>query len=636
MKPFLSAKQRSGLAVAIIIIFSVFVAISSDGDLGQIDDYFGTIVDAMSAVAFGSAPELLAGLWDFLTEMPLVVLVLISGAIYFTFRFDFINLRGVRHAVNVLRGKYDDPNDPGEVSHFQALSTALSATVGLGNIAGVAIAVSIGGPGAVFWMMFAAVFGMASKFAECTLGQMYRKVDEDGVVQGGPMVYLRDGLAEIGRPMLGKYLAVIFAILCIGASFGAGNMFQANQSYSAMTDLVPWLEGERAHGTADLISDQPITIDEPTHRVRLAAPIDDDRTRHYHPLPTHHVDDLGHLEIADDDWTAVDGGLYAVSIEIQARETGPGYNLDAGALATIEVGTVANRDLDWAVHEDIQVQNAAPIDGGVQPRSWLFGILMVILVAIVIVGGIKRIGQVASKIVPAMCLLYVLAASYILLIHYDQIPAATWIIISEAFDPQAGMGGLVGVLIVGIQRAVFSSEAGIGSAAIAHSAAKTKEPVREGFVALLEPAIDTLLVCFMTGSVIVITGVYADPATAGLDDIALTSAAFGTVIGWFPYLLSIAVVLFAFSTMISWSYYGERCWSFLFGVRESMTYRLIFLVFIFLGSVSSLSNVLDFSDLMLLSMAFPNIIGVVLLSGKIRAALISYWDRLHAGDFDHH
>ncbi len=635
MKPFLSAKQRSALVVAVLIVFAALVAITSDGDLGQIDDYFGHIVAAMYAVAFGSVPELLAGFWDFLQQMPLVVLVLISGAIYFTFRFDFINVRGVRHSINVLRGKYDDPNDPGEVSHFQALSTALSATVGLGNIAGVAIAVSIGGPGAVFWMMAAAVFGMASKFAECTLGQMYRKVDEDGMVQGGPMVYLRDGLAEIGRPTLGKYLAVIFAILCIGASFGGGNMFQANQSYSAMTDLVPWLEGERATGTANLVVDDPISIDEPTHRVRFGASFaDDDRTFYYHPLPTAISDDLGHLRLDEADWSPRGDGTYAVAFPIQARETGPRFDVGADALDAVEFGAVADRELDWSVSEDIQVYNAAPIEGGVQPRSWLFGILMVIVVAFVIIGGIKRIGKVASKIVPAMCLLYVLAALYILLTHYDQIPMATWTIISEAFDPQAGMGGLVGVLIVGIQRAVFSSEAGIGSAAIAHSAAKTKEPVREGFVALLEPAIDTLLVCFMTGSVIVITGVYADPATAGLDDIALTSAAFGTVIGWFPYLLSIAVVLFAFSTMISWSYYGERCWSFLFGVRESMTYRIIFLGFIFLGSISSLSNVLDFSDLMLLSMAFPNIIGVVLLSGKIRSALVSYWDRLHAGDFD--
>ncbi len=629
MKPFLSSTQRHAVVVAILIIFSVLVAVTTEGDLEVIDRQFGGIVAAIYAIAFGTVPSLLGGFWDFLNEIPLVVLTLIAGAIYFTFRFDFINVRGVRHAIKVVIGKYDDPDDPGEVSHFQALSTALSATVGLGNIAGVALAVSIGGPGAVFWMMFAALFGMASKFAECTLGQMYRKVDEDGMVQGGPMVYLRDGLAEIGRPTLGKYLAAIFAILCIGGSLGGGNMFQANQSFQTTTDLIPWLAGEQATGEATVVHDQPLTITMPPHLVRIerSSPRGDEfAPQVYQPIET--------IRAEIDDWQLRDDGRFSLSFEIQATEAGSRFDSGPMDLEEIYFGEVEERSVDWTTFEQMEVFNEAAISGGVQPRSWLYGIFMVFLVGLVIIGGIKRIGSVASKIVPAMVVIYVSAALYILISHYTMIPDAVRIIVSEAFNPQAGLGGLVGVLIVGITRAAFSSEAGIGSAAIAHSAAKTKEPVREGFVALLEPAIDTLIVCFMTGCVIVITGVYADPAMAGLDDIALTSAAFGTVIWWFPYILSIAVILFAFSTMISWSYYGERCWAFLFGVKESMTYRYIFLFFIFLGAITSIDNVLDFSDLMLLSMAFPNIIGVVLLAPKIKAALESYWDRLHAGEFD--
>ena len=629
MKPFLSSTQRHAVVVSILIIFSILVAVTTEGDLELIDRQFGGIVAAIYAIAFGTVPSLLGGFWGFLNEIPLVVLTLIAGAIYFTFRFDFINFRGVKHAIKVVIGKYDDPDDPGEVSHFQALSTALSATVGLGNIAGVALAVSIGGPGAVFWMMFAALFGMASKFAECTLGQMYRQVDENGMVQGGPMVYLRDGLAEIGRPTLGKYLAVIFAILCIGGSLGGGNMFQANQSFQTTTDLIPWLAGETATGEATLVHDNPLQITLPPHLVRAERP--SPRGEEFTPLQYRPTEAL----VTDvEDWTQRNDGRWAMTFEIEATEAGPRFDISARELTDIYFGEVDDRTVDWTTPDGLQIFNEEPISGGVQPRSWLYGIVMVFLVGLVIIGGIKRIGRVASKIVPAMVVIYVAAALYILISHYAMIPDAVRIIVSEAFNPEAGLGGLVGVLIVGITRAAFSSEAGIGSAAIAHSAAKTKEPVREGFVALLEPAIDTLIVCFMTGCVIVITGVYADPATAGLDDIALTSAAFGSVIWWFPYILSIAVILFAFSTMISWSYYGERCWAFLFGVRESMTYRYIFLFFIFLGAITSIDNVLDFSDLMLLSMAFPNIIGVVLLAPKIKAALESYWDRLHAGEFD--
>ncbi len=626
MKSVLSPVQRYALLITAIIVVSVLVAVTTD-DLGVIDDRFGVVVDLMGSVLMGEIP---------FVDVPLVVMVLACGAVYFTFRFDFINLRGIKHAIEVIRGKYDDKDDPGEVSHFQALSTALSATVGLGNIAGVAIAVALGGPGAVFWMMLAAVFGMASKFAECTLGQMYRKVDENGVVQGGPMVYLRDGLAELGKPTLGKFLAVLFAILCIGASFGGGNMFQANQSFQAMTELVPWLEGERATGSATIHHDEPIAFEDGAHLMRLQAPApgEDEAKLTYHPIPTDLVDGIGVVNFQPDHWTQLDDGRWSLTFDVAAAQTGEIFDLDPQALTSVEFGEVDRRDVDWSTPEGMTVSNDDAIDGGANHRGWLFGLVMVFFVGLVIVGGIKRIGKVAARIVPAMCLLYVMAALFILITHYDQVPAAAITIVTEAFSPEAGVGGLVGVIVIGIQRAVFSSEAGIGSAAIAHSAAKTKEPVREGFVALLEPAIDTIIVCFMTGAVIVITGVYADPLTAGLDDIALTQAAFGTVIWWFPYLLAIAVVLFAFSTMISWSYYGERCWSFLFGAKESMTFRIIFLFFILLGAVSTLDNVLSFADMMLLSMAFPNIIGAVMLAPKIKTALESYWERLKAGDFD--
>ncbi|TXD37889.1 alanine:cation symporter family protein [Lujinxingia vulgaris] len=405
-------------------------------------------------------------------------------------------------------------------------------------------------------------------------------------------------------------------------------MFQANQSFAAMANLVPWFGGERARGEVTLVSEAPMEMDYARHLARFSAPS---------PLETEDVlyfNPAERLDVSTADWTRGDDGRWTLALDVVAADAGHRFDVAAGAISTLELARVEGRQVNWTNPVGVDALNEAPVAGGVQPRSWIYGIVIALLVGMVIIGGIQSIGKVASKIVPAMCVIYVAAALYILLSNFTMIPRAVGIIIGEAFAPKAGLGGLVGVLIVGIQRAAFSNEAGVGSAAIAHSAARTKEPVREGFVALLEPMIDTLVVCFMTGIVVVITGVYADPATAGLEGVALTSAAFETVISWFPYILSIAVILFAFSTMISWSYYGERCWSFLFGANSSMIYRVIFLFFVFLGSVSSLSNVLDFSDLMILSMAFPNVLGAVLLSGKIRAALISYWDRLEAGEFD--
>ncbi|MCB9678519.1 MAG: alanine:cation symporter family protein [Alphaproteobacteria bacterium] len=439
-------------------------------------------------------------------NLPIVVAWLVFGAVFFTLRMLFINLRGVPHAVLVTMGRYDDPDHEGEISHFQALSSALSATVGLGNIAGVAIAIGIGGPGAVFWMWVAGFLGMSSKFTECTLGQMYRVRKDDGSVSGGPMHYLDRGLAELGLGPLGKMLSIVFALMCIGGSFGGGNMFQANQSFEAISKVMP----------------------------------------------------------------------------------------------------------------------------GLAEYSWLYGLMLMIAVGVVIIGGIKRIGAAASIVVPVMCGIYILAGLYILVIYAAEVPHAFASIIGQAFSPDAGMGGMIGVLAIGFQRASFSNEAGVGSASIAHSAASTNEPVREGVVALLEPFIDTIVVCSVTALVVVLTGVKV-PGGSGIGP---TMDAFATILPWFPYVLAFAAMMFAFSTMVSWSYYGESCATFLFGDQARLPYRMAFLGFVFVGSVFKLGNVLDFSDLMILGMAFPNILGALLLSGKVKAALDKYLADLKAGKFE--
>jgi alanine or glycine:cation symporter, AGCS family len=449
------------------------------------------------------------------SSVPLVVVWLIFGAITFTVVMKFVNIRGFKHALQLTSGIYDNPDEPGEVSHFQALTTALSATVGLGNIAGVAVAISIGGPGATFWMIVAGLLGMSSKFTECTLGVKYRQIDENGVVSGGPMYYLRDGLKKKGLKWLGWFLSGLFALLVIGGSFGGGNMFQANQSFSQLTYILPSLQ-------------------------------------------------------------------------------------DYGA---------------W------------------------YGVILAILVGIVIIGGIKSIAQITDKIVPFMALLYVGTSIFIILFNITHTMEAFRLIYEGAFGADALKGGLVGVLIVGFQRAAFSNEAGVGSAAIAHSAVKTDRPVSEGFVSLLEPFIDTVVICTMTALVLVFTGTYENPL--GLEGSQLTSEAYGKVISWFPYVLLVAIFLFAFSTMISWSYYGLKGFDYLFGDlflkvfknknASRYTYFVIFLMFIIIGSSSNLGSVIDFSDMMILSMAFPNILGLLILAPEVRQEMNIYFDDLKNG-----
>jgi AGCS family alanine or glycine:cation symporter len=475
------------------------------GFLEHLEALFSTVVvDTLARVIFFDV-----AFWSERAEVPLVVLWLMLGALYFTLRFRFVNLRGFRHALDCVRGRYSRPEDHGEISHFQALSAALSGTVGLGNIAGVAVAVGVGGPGALFWMVVAGFLGMSSKFAEVTLAQRFRIERTDGHISGGPQHYLREGLAQLGYPRLGRWLAPIFAVMCIGGSFGGGNMFQANQSYAQWKEVLPVLDGA--------------------------------------------------------------------------------------------------------------------------PGAVVFGFLLAVLVGLVIIGGIRRIGEVAARLVPLMCILYLVCGFAIVALHADRIGEALALIVRAAFTGEAASGGFVGVLIQGFRRAAFSNEAGCGSSPIVHSAARTDEPVREGFVALLEPFVDTVIVCATTGIVLVVTGAHAAPEAGR--GIAMTSFAFATVFPWFPVLLSFTAFLFAFSTMISWSYYGEQCWAHLFGVRSILAYKVLFLLFTWLGAIFQAQAVLDFGDMMILGMAFPNLVGVVLLSGVVRAELDRYWAKLRAGEF---
>ena len=462
-----------------------------------IDNIFGIFVGYLFAVLFYK-----------ILGFPLIVLILLVGSITFTFYFRFINVRGFTHAIDIIKGKYDNPKDDGQISHFQALTSALSATIGLGNIAGVAVAVSLGGPGAVFWMILIAFFSMSAKFVSCTLGQLYRQVNPDGSIDGGPMYYLEKGLGELGMGTLGKVLGILYAIFIIGGAFGGGNMFQANQSFALV------------------------------------------------------------------------GSLTGIS-------------------------------------------------------SLTYGIILAILVGVVIIGGIERIGQTTEKIVPTMVVLYVGASLFVILTNLDKLGGVVASIMSEAFSPNAIYGGLIGVLVTGIKRAVFSNEGGVGSASIAHSAAKTDEPVREGIVAMVGPFIDTIIVCFMTASVILITK-DANPlyqVGGGINGVELTSAAFGSVISWFPIILSIVVFLFSYSTMISWYYYGNKGWKYLFGDTTIPVYQTLYLGCTVLGAIASLGNVMDFSDLMILSCAVPNIIGALFLVPKLRVHLNDYWTRYQAGKF---
>ena len=495
-----------------LFVLSSFVNFSQEKGLDQkIDEAFAPISDFFSYYVFYP----IAG-------YPFVILLLIGSAAFFTLYFGFPNIKYFFTAINVVRGKYDEvekddsSSEDGEVSHFQALATAVSGTVGNGNIAGVALAIALGGPGATFWMIICGLIGMSSKFVECTLGVQYRDVGADGTIYGGPMYYLTKGLKEKGFETLGKVAAVFFAIFCIGGSFGGGNAAQSNQATIVLKQLL---------------------------------------------------------------------GLESTS---------------AGAI---------------------------------------IGLVLAILVGIIIIGGIKRIASVTEKIVPFMALLYLIACLYILLINFTLIDDAISLIVNEAFNPTAmGVGGFIGVLMVGFKRAAFSNEAGVGSASIAHSAVKTKYSASEGLVALLEPFIDTVVICTMTALVIIIFnfGGYFEYGGDGMGTVlidgvpfegaGITSQAFAQYIPFSDIFLTIAVVLFAVSTMISWSYYGLQSWKYLFGRGQiaDITYKLIFCMFVVIGSAASMSSIWDFSDAMIFAMVFPNMIGLFFLFPVVKKELEKY------------
>lgn len=490
----------------------------------QIDEAFKPVSDAIAKTVFYAIPIGDVGL-------PIVLIVLILGALFFTLYFSFPNIKHLPLAIRTVRGDYYNPDNKqadnpltirdesaeGEVTPFQALTAALSATVGLGNIASVAVALSLGGPGATFWMILAGFLGMSSKFAECTLGVKYRDIDSDGTVHGGPMYYLKKGLAEKGLAGLGKVFAVFFAIMCIGGSFGGGNMFQANQAAIQFLNVI--------YGAPDLIPTSAKTI---------------------------------------------------------------------------------------------------------------FGLVVAGLVGVVIIGGIKRIGQVTEKVVPFMAALYVGAALIVIFMNISLVPAAFGLIFEGAFAPMAIAGGFIGVLIQGFQRAAFSNEAGVGSAAIAHSAVKTSHPASEGMVALLEPFIDTVIICTMTALVIIITNIEGQFMVYGqkADGVSATSAAFSSSLPGAEYILTLAVVLFAFSTMLSWSYYGLQAWKFLFGKGKTtdLVYKVLFCLFVVIGSAASLGSVIDFSDAMIFAMVFPNVIGLIILAPIVKEEVVKYVS--HAKEMD--
>lgn len=514
-------RPRAALFLMLLVATLNAGAASAQSIDQTINETVGLISGPFASFIFASLPG---------TSVPWIVIWLVIGASVFTLYFGLIQFRAFGHAIALVRGDYADPTHAGEVSHFQALSTALSGTVGLGNIAGVAVAVTVGGPGATFWMIVAGLMGMATKFTECTLGVKYRNEYPDGTVSGGPMYYLSKGLAEKGFAGAGRVMAVLFAICCVLGSFGAGNMFQANQVHAQIVNVT--------------------------------------------------------------------GG--------------------------------AN----------------SPLSG----QGWLTGFVMASVVFAVIVGGIKSIAAFAEKIVPLMGILYCGAAFAILALNYERIPWAVTQIWHGAFTGLGVAGGALGALVQGFRRAAFSNEAGFGSASIAHSAVRTNEPVTEGFVSLLEPFIDTVVICTMTALVIVVTGVLQTDPTTGLyiwnaetgriltarneTGVELTSTAFASAFSWFPYVLAVAVILFAFSTMISWSYYGVKAWTYLFGEGKAteLVFKVLFCLAVIVGSAMNLSSVIDFADSAVFTMALINIAGLYVLMPVVKREMNSYLERLQSGE----
>ncbi|RBP65717.1 AGCS family alanine or glycine:cation symporter [Brevibacterium sanguinis] len=475
-----------------------------------LEEYFGPVARAVESVVFYPIPV-------FGTEMPIIVLWLVVLGLFFTLWLKFLNVRGMKHAYDLVRGRFTPPDAVGEVSHFQALSTALASTVGLGNIAGVAVAITIGGPGAAFWMIVAGFLAMSTKMAECMLAVKYRTVHPDGTTSGGPMYYLSRGLAEVGKPRLGRFLAAAWALFMMIAAIGT-NAFQSNQAVAQVVEV----SGSGAFGT----------------------------------------------------WLG--------------------------------------------------------------DNRWLLGLIIAVVTGLVILGGIQAIAKVAGVMVPAMAIIYILGCLMVLAVNVPAIPGAMVDIVTGAFNPEGVAGGVIGSLIVGFQRAAFSNSAGIGDAPIAHSTVKTNRPPTEGFVASLEPFVDTIIVCTMTALVVVVTGVWkgADPEV--VNGVTLTSRSFATVADWFPYVLAVAVVLFAYSTLLSNSFYGMKCFGYLFGDRKTAetVYKVIYLCFTVIGAAVSLGPIIVFTDSVFFLPAVCNGIGLYVLAKVIRGDFRDYWQKLHAGDFE--
>ena len=495
----------------VLALFSVAMLLASPALSETFDQQVEAVVrplaNGLSAVVFYKIDLFGQG-------FPLIVLWLAVAAVFFTFYMGFINIRGFGLAIRHVRGHYHNPEANGEISHFQAVATAVSGTVGIGNIGGVAVAIVIGGPGAAFWLVIAGFLSMSTKLVECTLGVKYRRYNDDGSVSGGPMYYLEHYLSSRGAPRCGKFLGGFYALALVIGCFGIGNMFQSNQAY---VQFVIITGGEQSF-------------------------------------------------FAD--------------------------------------------------------------------KGWLFGLCIAAAVGVVIIGGIKSIARVAAHIVPFMGILYCICAVIIIAMSAEHVPAAIRLIVGGAFTAQSVTGGMVGAIIVGFQRALFSNEAGIGSASIAHSAVQTNEPASEGLVSLLEPFIDTVVICSLSSLVIVTTAYPNGLMDGGLEGIALTSAAFAHHISWAPYPLAIAALLFAFSTSISWSYYGLKGWSYLFGEGRlaEILFKTIFCAFIALGCMIQLSAVLDFSDAMVFLIAVPNILGLYLFAPEVKREVQGYIQRLRAGE----
>ncbi|GGS48849.1 MULTISPECIES: alanine/glycine:cation symporter family protein [Actinokineospora] len=498
---------------------------AESGTLGSIEEWINNVFDPLSE---GLSTFVFAEISVFGISFPWIVGWLIAAAAIFSVYFGFIQFRGFKMALELVRGRYSKKDDPGEITHFQALSSAVSGTVGLGNIAGVGVAVTIGGAGATFWMILAGLLGMCTKFVECTLGVRYRETHEDGTVSGGPMYYLRKGIAERfgerGGKAVGRVLAVLASVMILFFAIAGGNMFQANQTFAQLRDVTGGSEG----------------------------------------------------------FLGTDGA------------------------------------------------------------ALIFGILLAAVVGAVIIGGIKSIGKVTSKLVPSMAILYILACLVVIGTNITAVPSAFGAIISGAFSPEGVLGGAIGALIVGFQRAAFSNEAGLGSAPIAHSAVKTRHPVTEGYVALLEPFIDTVVICTMTALTIIIaktefwTNAQASVFAGGEvpNGVTVTSESFATVLPWFPYVLTLAVALFALSTLITWAYYGQKAWTYLFGkspVTERV-YQVVFCLFIVAGSVLTLGSVLNFADAVLFLLALFNIIGLYLLAPVVKRELRSFQAKIRSGE----